>query len=360
MDRGFRQFTVLDLDRHLISGIMQRIPRAEWGDVLIHVRQMAELDMSQHDPEAPRTKAREMAWIAWELHSVWPMVTFVFSPLNEPEIESGVDTKEEFEHCAWYCDVYGEEFHRAYRELSGNDGSLGTKVLLGGRPSSPGHNEDGPVTDAWGYGYLILAPVWRRWYHILIAHLYEPTPDGQSVFWHGLRIFRPFDYSMLTEGRPGDPGGLYEAAKALGMKILIAEANCTNVGDPDAVERIRKWLEAIAYYDDAHLVIGIHWFIWTSPDRHFMTMQLPLRPALVDLWATWRPPTPKEEPHMPEYVMGVADEAERLGGPANVGDPLDDEYWLTPELAVQVTTRGMFLVRKLPGPAFVVQFYPKA
>ena len=358
MERGWRTFTVLDLDRGLISGIMSRIPRAEWADVLIHVRQMAQLDMSQMDDASPQAKGREMAHIAWELHSVWPDVTFVFTPLNEPEIESGVDTEEEFHHCAWYCDKWGEAFHLEFQRFSGPDNSLGVKVLLGGRPSSPGHNEDGPGPNAWGSGYRILAPVWRKWYHLIVAHLYEPTPEGQSPFWHGLRIFRPFDYSMLTEGRPGDPGGLYEVAKELGMKILISEANLTNVGDPDAVSRIRTWLQAIDYYDDERLIIGIHWFIWTSPDPHFQTMQLPLRPALVDLWATWKQ---KEEPpvaSVPTFQFGVLAEAIRLGADV-VGFPLEDEYWFTDRRAFQATTKGMFVVNKFYG-SYEVQFYPKA
>src|SRR3990167_1211915 len=105
--RSWRTFTVLDMDRGLIPHILARVPRQEWPNVLIHVRQMAELDPHQwhgeYDPEAPRRKGREMAQIALELYSVWPMVTWVFTPLNEPEIESGVDTREEFEHCAAYC-----------------------------------------------------------------------------------------------------------------------------------------------------------------------------------------------------------------------------------------------------------------
>ena len=356
-DRGFRSWTVLDLDRGLISGIMSRIPKAEWADVLIHVRQMAKLDMANHDPTVPRAKAREAARIAWELHSIWPDTTFVISPLNEPEIESGVDTKEEFEHCAWYCGVWGEELHAQYKSLSNNDSSLGTKVLLGGRPSSPGHEEDGPDTNDWGYGYAILAPVWRLWYHILIGHLYEPTPSGASKYWYGLRIFRPPGFKDEVEGvDAGDPGGLYFAARELGMPILISEANLTDVTQVGAVDRVRLWLEDVVANDPDKRIVGIHWFIWTSPDPRFRLMQLQLRPALVDLWASWRAPQEKEEPMVQLFTVGEGVDAMLK---AEADEPATDETWQGRDYSVTYGRSGKQYVY-VGADNKVWVYYPKA
>ena len=333
--RAWRTFTVLDMDRGLIPHILARVPRVEWDGVLIHVRQMAELDPHQwhgeYDPGAPQAKGREMARIAWELYSVWPMVTWVFTPLNEPEIESGVDTADEFEHCAYYCLDHGEAFHDEYRWLSNDNGSLGRQVLLGGRPSSPGHNEDGPDTNDWGYGYAILKMVWGYTYkglrliHIIVAHLYEPTPAGEDPFWHGLRIFRPVGYKDLVEGvDAGDPGGLYWLARELDLPLVITEANLTNVGDPDATRRILRWLDDIVGLDVDDRVIGIHWFILDTQDPHFHTMKLILNERLLNVWATWVAPE-KEEETVPEFRLGFAELADQLRQQGHVVTPVAAE-----------------------------------
>ena len=320
--RSWRTFTVLDMDRGLIPHILARIPRQEWPNVLIHVRQMAELDPHQwgvehYDPSAPIVKGRELARIAWELYSVWPMVTWVFTGLNEPEIESGVDTKEEFQHCARYCMDHAYAFHEEYRWLSSDNGSLGRQVLLGGRPSSPGHNEDGPDTNDWGYGYAILKEVWGLEYrdlpliHIIVAHLYEPTPAGETAYWYGLRIFRPVGYKDSVEGvDAGDPGGLYWLARELNLPILISEANLTNVGDLDAIARIKAWLGHIVELDVDDRVVGIHWFVLDTPDPRFHTMKLILNENLLNVWATWV--APEKETTMPEFGEAMARLADRI------------------------------------------------
>ena len=68
-----------------------------------------------------------------------------------------------------------------------------------------------------------------------------------------------------------------------------------------------------------------------------------------------------EEEKVPEFVLGVKDEAERLTRKGvDVGLALDGEYYFLPDLAIQTTSTGFFLIRKFPDGGFEVQFHPKA
>src|SRR3990167_7963503 len=231
MDRGCRTFTVLDQDRHVLPEIMRRIPAAEHEGVLIHIRQLANLDLNDGTLEASaRNKGRELARIAWENYPVWPRVTWVYTFLNEPEIEDDIKTPERVRRLITYEREAAIGFRHEWSTL-GAPGAYGTKVLLGTTPPSPGNLEDGPDTvgTEWPEVYAERQQVWAEHYHVMVLHLYEPTPLGQSSYWHGLRIFRPPIYKDDAEGMDaGDPGGLYWVAVRLGMKIIISEANLTN------------------------------------------------------------------------------------------------------------------------------------
>jgi hypothetical protein len=204
----------------------------------------------------------------------------------------------------------------------------------------------------WAYSVVTLL---RQWSPAARIHWPAWTPDHHAIdfLWrwrdaaslcdvidfHGYDSLANIErqYTAYRQAFPSKP-------------LALTEWHCK--GDVEEERRTLQWLaetmDADPLFEAAYFFI---WRWWDHPgwwDDRWDIEHTPARLALfMDPPTVTRvpEPTPEPEPDMPEYKFGFKAKADELG-PAVVGNPLEDEYYIGDHHSIQMTEKGVMVYSK--------------